>query len=171
MEGREEEREKGNAWFKGVCMTRWLVGWSHGILGMFHDCHTHWSEPSLRKTANATGTSKSSLTQWRRKHIMILVRRGRGRATTRELYAKIIAESELLQPALNEIHKFCFQHWSRGRGTCGTGSVAPVTLLASTKHILPPTPPSPHTPLPPHPPPPTPSKPHTTKQGLLPNMG
>ena len=38
---------------------------------------------------------------------------------------KIIAESELLQPALNEIHKFCFQHWSRGRGTCGTGSGAP----------------------------------------------
>ena len=55
-----------------------------------------------------------------------LVRRGRGRATTCELYAKIIAESELLQPVLNEIHKFCFQHWSRGRGTCGTGSVAPV---------------------------------------------
>ena len=47
------------------------------------------------------------------------------RATTYELYAKIIAESELLQPALNEIHKFCFQHWSRGRGTCGTGSGAP----------------------------------------------
>ena len=55
-----------------------------------------------------------------------LVRRGHGRATTCELYAKIIAESELLQPALNETHKFCFQHWSRGRGTCGTGSVAPV---------------------------------------------
>ena len=35
------------------------------------------------------------------------------------------AESEHLQPALNEIHKFCFQHWSRGRGTCGTGSGAP----------------------------------------------
>ena len=47
--------------------------------------------------------------------------------TTRELYAKIIAESELLQPALNEIHTFCFQHWSRGRGTCGTGSGAPVS--------------------------------------------
>ena len=46
-------------------------------------------------------------------------------ATTCELYAKIIAESELLQPALNEIHKFCFQHWSRGRGTCGTGSGTP----------------------------------------------
>ena len=42
-----------------------------------------------------------------------------------ELYAKIIAGSELLQPALNEIHKFCFQHWSRGRGTYGTGSSAP----------------------------------------------
>ena len=42
-----------------------------------------------------------------------------------ELYAKIIAESELLQLALNEIHKFCFQHWSRGRGICGTGSGAP----------------------------------------------
>ena len=41
---------------------------------------------------------------------------------------KIIAESELLQPALNEIHKFCFQHWSRGRGTCGTGSGAPVVV-------------------------------------------
>ena len=53
------------------------------------------------------------------------VRQGRGHATTCELYAKIIAESELLQPALNEIHKFCFQHWSRGRGTCGTGSGAP----------------------------------------------
>ena len=57
--------------------------------------------------------------------ILWLVRRGRGRATTCELYAKIIAESELLQPALNEIHKFCFQHWSRGRRTCGTGSGAP----------------------------------------------
>ena len=54
-----------------------------------------------------------------------LVRRGRGRATTCELYAKIIAESELPQPSLNEIHKFCLQHWSRGRGTCGTGSGAP----------------------------------------------
>ena len=42
------------------------------------------------------------------------------------LYAKIIAESELLQPAFNEIHKFCFQHWSRGHSTCGTGSSAPV---------------------------------------------
>ena len=42
-----------------------------------------------------------------------------------ELDAKIIAESELLQPALNEIHKFYFQHWSRSRGTCGTGSGAP----------------------------------------------
>ena len=46
-------------------------------------------------------------------------------ATTHELYAKIIAESELLQPSLNEIHTFCFQHWSRSRGTCGTGSGAP----------------------------------------------
>ena len=46
-----------------------------------------------------------------------------------ELYAKIIAESELLQPALNEIHKFCFQHWSRSRGTCGTGSGAPDILV------------------------------------------
>ena len=55
----------------------------------------------------------------------IAVRRGHGRATTCELYAKIIAESELLQLDLNEIHKFCFQHWSRGRGTCGTGSGAP----------------------------------------------
>ena len=55
-----------------------------------------------------------------------LVRRGRGCATTCELYcAKIIAELEHLQPALNEIHKFCFQHWSHGRGTCGTGSSAP----------------------------------------------
>ena len=26
----------------------------------------------------------------------------------------------------SEIHKFCFQHWSRGCGTCGTGSGAPV---------------------------------------------
>ena len=59
-----------------------------------------------------------------------LVRRGHGRATTCELYAKIIAESELLQPALNEIHKFCFQHWSRGRGTCGTGSVAPDNICS-----------------------------------------
>ena len=40
-----------------------------------------------------------------------------------ELY-EIIAESELLQPTLNEIHKFCFQHWSHGRDTCGTGSGA-----------------------------------------------
>ena len=48
--------------------------------------------------------------------------------TTCELYTKIIAESELLQLALNEIHKFCFQHWSRGRGTCGTGSGAPVYI-------------------------------------------
>ena len=48
--------------------------------------------------------------------------------TTCELYTKIIAESELLQPALNEIHKFCFQHWSRGRGTCGTSSGTPVYL-------------------------------------------
>ena len=55
-----------------------------------------------------------------------LVWRGRGHATTCELYAKIIADSELLQPALNEIHKFCLQHWSRGRSTCGTGSSAPV---------------------------------------------
>ena len=53
---------------------------------------------------------------------------GKAAATTCELYAKIIAESELLQPALNEIHKFCFQHWSRGRGTCGTGSGAPALL-------------------------------------------
>ena len=44
--------------------------------------------------------------------ISSLVRRGRGHVTTCELYAKIIAESELLQLALNEIHKFCFQHWS-----------------------------------------------------------
>ena len=57
--------------------------------------------------------------------ISCLVRRGRGRATTCELYAKIIAEPELLQPALNEIRKFCFQHWSRGCGTCGTGSGVP----------------------------------------------
>ena len=55
-----------------------------------------------------------------------LVQRGRGRATMCELYAKIIAESELLQPALNVIHEFCFQLWSRGCGTCGTGSSAPV---------------------------------------------
>ena len=48
--------------------------------------------------------------------------------TTCELYAKIIAESELLQPTLNEIHKFCFQHWFRGRGTCGTGSGAPACV-------------------------------------------
>ena len=54
------------------------------------------------------------------------------RATTCELFAKIIAESELLQPALNEIHKFCFQHWSRGRGTCGTGSGAPVPYFSSS---------------------------------------
>ena len=40
-------------------------------------------------------------------------------------FTLIIAESELLQPALNEIHKFCLQHWSRSRGTCGTGSGAP----------------------------------------------
>ena len=43
-------------------------------------------------------------------------------------YAKIIAESELLQPALNEIHKFCFQHWSRSRGTCGSSSGAPANM-------------------------------------------
>ena len=48
--------------------------------------------------------------------------------TTCELYAKIIAESEFLQPTLNEIHKFCFKHWSRGRSTCGTGSGAPDSL-------------------------------------------
>ena len=60
----------------------------------------------------------------------ITVRRGHGRATTCELYAKIIAESELLQPALNE---FCFQHWSRGRRTCGTGSGAP-----ACDHVRPP---------------------------------
>ena len=42
------------------------------------------------------------------------------------------AESELLQPALNEIHKFCFQHWSRSRGTCGTGvRVNPVSQWIS----------------------------------------
>ena len=51
-----------------------------------------------------------------------------------ELYAKIIAESELLQPALNEIHMYCFQHWSRGCGTCGTGSNAP----AGRYHHVPP---------------------------------
>jgi len=66
------------------------------------------------------GTVLQETVQWRRKHIMTGPG-GRGRATTCELYAKIIAESELLQPALNEIHKFCFQHWSGGRGTCGTG--------------------------------------------------
>ena len=49
--------------------------------------------------------------------------------TTCELYAKIITESELLQPALNEIHKFRFQHWSHGRGICGTSSGTPVTVL------------------------------------------
>jgi len=50
----------------------------------------------------------------------------RVRRTACEFYAKIITKSELLHPALNEIHKFWFQHWSRGRGTCGTGSGAPV---------------------------------------------
>ena len=56
--------------------------------------------------------------QWRRKHIMT----GPARRRTRN-YVWIIAESELLQPALNEIHKFCFQHWSRGRGTCWTRGI------------------------------------------------
>jgi len=46
--------------------------------------------------------------------------------TTCELYAKIIAASELLQPALNEIHKFCFQHWSRGRGVPAGPAPAPL---------------------------------------------
>ena len=64
--------------------------------------------------------------QWRRKHIMTGLARPWVRDYTCELYAKIIAESELLQPALNEIHQFCFQCWSRGRGTCGTGSGTPV---------------------------------------------
>ena len=53
-----------------------------------------------------------------------------------KLYAKIIAESELLQPALNEIHKFCFQHWSRGRGTCGTGSGAPAQCNYLNRSLL-----------------------------------
>ena len=48
-----------------------------------------------------------------------------GEATNAQLRVNFTAESELLQPALNEIHKFCFQYWSRGRGTCGTGSGAP----------------------------------------------
>ena len=65
-----------------------------------------------------------------------LVRRGHRRDTTCEPYAKIIAESELLQPALNDIHKFCFQHWSRGRGTCGTGSDAPVKDEAPAFHNM-----------------------------------
>ena len=56
--------------------------------------------------------------------------------TTCELYAKIIAESGLLQPALNEIHKFCFQHWSRGCGTCGTGSGAPVICVKKERNDL-----------------------------------
>ena len=42
-----------------------------------------------------------------------LVRRGRGRATMRELYAKII-------------------DWSRGRGTCGTGVTGNLTCLWRT---------------------------------------
>ena len=66
-----------------------------------------------------------------------LVRRGCRRATTCELYTKIIAESELLQPALNEIHKFCFQHWSHGCGTCGTGSGTPVDNYWGTVLIRP----------------------------------
>ena len=65
-----------------------------------------------------------------------LVWRGHGRVTTCELYAKIIAESELLQPALNEIHKFCFQHWSRGRDTCGTGSGAPDVIVFASCSLL-----------------------------------
>ena len=70
-------------------------------------------------------------------HIMTGPARPR-RATTFELYAKIIAESELLQPALNEIHKFCFQHWSRGRGTCGTGSGAPdVARIVVISFVMP----------------------------------
>ena len=56
--------------------------------------------------------------------------------TTRELYAKIIAESELLQLALNEIHTFCFQHWSRSRGTCGTGSGAPEQHMMELEHMM-----------------------------------
>ena len=64
-----------------------------------------------------------------------LVRRGRGRATMCELNANIIAESELLQPALNEIHKFCFQHWSRSCGTCGTSSGAPKLMVVHKKEF------------------------------------
>ena len=48
-----------------------------------------------------------------------------GEAAGARLRVNFTAESELLQPALNEIHKFCFQHWYRGHGTCGTGSGAP----------------------------------------------
>jgi len=54
----------------------------------------------------------------------------------------LLSHAELLQPALNEIHKFCFQHWSRGHGTCGTGSGAPANHClnddaAVTKHCSP----------------------------------
>ena len=38
---------------------------------------------------------------------------------------KLLLSQNFCNAALNEIHKFCFQHWSRDRGTCGTGSGAP----------------------------------------------
>ena len=51
-----------------------------------------------------------------------------GEAADVQLRVNFNAESELLQPALNEIHKFCFQYWYRSRGTCGTGSGAPESV-------------------------------------------
>ena len=47
----------------------------------------------------------------------------------RELYTKIIAESELLQPALNEIHSFAF---NIGPAAAVPAGPAPSPLLFST---------------------------------------
>ena len=38
----------------------------------------------------------------------------------------LLSQNFCNRPLINKVHKFCFQHWSRGRGTCGTGSGAPV---------------------------------------------
>ena len=101
---------------------------------------THITVLTCRQGPSCVGCVLWSRTNWANTHSGVgsiwLVRRGHGRATTCELYAKIIAESELLQLALNEIHKFCFQHWSRGRGTCGTGSGAPDTLVSWATSLI-----------------------------------
>ena len=96
----------------GITITIWL------ILAVLENQLRYWVfEIHLLRIATAMHSDVGSIS-W-------LVRRGRGCATTCELCAKIIAESELLQPGLNEIHKFCFQYWSCGRSTCRTGSGTP----------------------------------------------